>query len=134
MDFIFGEIGVEAASGVDVHYEDGQPVFIARQSAQHIRLLGADPLSISLDPPGQPNCERLNVSLSIDHQRRLRLTVIDLLSGETLLRERVAGRLSAGGLRRRSPLLWARSLDANRLLSTARSRQAVPACRCAGCR
>lgn len=80
VEFIIGEADDEKAAAVEVQYEDGKPVFIARPDPEHgVTLLNAeDPPCVSLPSPGKPGDEWLKASFIVDDQRRLHLKVIDL--------------------------------------------------------
>jgi molecular chaperone DnaK (HSP70) len=90
VEFVMGEIDTDAVSLVEVQYEDGQAVFVAKaeDSEQKIITLNEkESLDIlaRLDPPGQPGEERLQAQFTVDERRRLRLTVIDVRTNKILL-------------------------------------------------
>ncbi len=89
LEFVIGEIDAESFSMIEVEYEaDGSPVFLAHAADSGQRfapLNGDDPLRIKLDPPGVPGEERLQAQFTIDDQRRLRLSILDLKTSQALL-------------------------------------------------
>lgn len=94
IEFVVGEIDTDSVAMIEVKYEDGQAVFVAQagSSAQHIIALNeADAakahMLAKLDPNGKPGEDRLKAEFSIDERRQLRLTVTDLKSNKTLLRD-----------------------------------------------
>lgn len=89
MAFVIGQISAEAVAGAALHYENGQPVFAAGGSdGPSIRALNeAHPLTLPLDPPGQPGKPRLEAAFRVDDNRRLRLTVTDLQTRKKLADE-----------------------------------------------
>ena len=90
IEIVLGEIDTDAVTLVEVQYEDGQAVFVARpaESAQQIVPLNAgDPPVLRLEPTGAPGQDRLRASFTVDAQRRLRLTVTDLHTRRKLLND-----------------------------------------------
>lgn len=98
IEFIIGEIDTDTVAMVEVRYENGQAVFVARagESEQKIVVLNekqAPEILARLSPVGQPGEDRLRALFSIDTRRRLRLTVVDLASGAELLQDVVVATL-----------------------------------------
>ncbi|MBN2305680.1 MAG: Hsp70 family protein [Anaerolineae bacterium] len=90
VEFVIGEIATDSVALVEVRYEDGQAVFVARadQDQQQIVPLNAGSAPLArLKPPGSPGQDRLKAAFSIDEQRHLRLTVTDLRTRKTLLKD-----------------------------------------------
>lgn len=82
-----GQIDASAAGAVEVHYDAGQVSFVSQpeQNSQKIvPLNAADPVVLRLDPPGQPDKERLSATFHVDAGRRLRLVVTDLRTHQKL--------------------------------------------------
>jgi len=91
IEFVVGEINTDAAATVAVKYEDGQAIFVAQADgyAQQVVPLNegqAGQILASLTPPGSPGEDRLKAQFTVDAQRQLRLTVIDLQTNAFLLR------------------------------------------------
>ena len=90
MEFVLGEIDTDAVSMVEVKYEDGEEVFVAKadHAAQHIEPLN-EAIVVPLDPPGSAGEERIKALFAIDDRRQLVLSVIDLKTRAELLHDRV---------------------------------------------
>jgi molecular chaperone DnaK (HSP70) len=90
LEFILGEIDTGAASLVELKYENGEEVFVARadQSAQHIEPLN-EAVVVPLNPPGRIGEERVKALFRIDSCRQLLLSAIDLKTGLELLHDYV---------------------------------------------
>lgn len=92
VEFIIGEIDSDAISMIEVQYENGQAVFVAKaneNAQQVIPLNEKDALNLlaMLNPPGRIDEERLRAEFSVDDRRRLRLTVTDLKTNKPLLND-----------------------------------------------
>jgi molecular chaperone DnaK (HSP70)/HEAT repeat protein len=92
IEFVVGQVDTDAISMVEVKYEDGQAVFVAQadRGAQRIVPLNppdVEPVLAPLSPLGVPGQDRLQAEFTVDAQRQLRLTVVDLQSGEELIRD-----------------------------------------------
>lgn len=90
VEFIIGEIDSDAVHMVEVRYEAGQAVFVARMGQDEQRVVPVNEpealqLLAHLDPTGKPDEARLKAFFTVDERRRLRLTVIDLLTQRELL-------------------------------------------------
>lgn len=90
IEFVIGEIDTDAASMIEVKYENGQAVFVADATGHEQRIVPmneVEALNIlaSLDPPGQIGKPRLKVDFTVDERRQLRMTVFDMLKGEVLI-------------------------------------------------
>lgn len=94
MEFVIGEIDTEAVSMIEVKYEDGQAVFVAKANEHEQRITPINATDVlkylaKLDPPATPGVDRLKAEFGVDERRQLRLTVTDLATGNLLL-DRVA--------------------------------------------
>jgi molecular chaperone DnaK (HSP70) len=90
IEFVIGEISTEAVSLVEVTYEDGQAVFVAKtgENTQRIIPLNADMPTVAPVTPGQtPGEGRLRALFMVDDQRQLRLTVTDAKRRKKLLND-----------------------------------------------
>jgi molecular chaperone DnaK (HSP70) len=90
VEFVIGEIDTESLSMVEVKYENGQAVFVAKGGdveQQIIPLNAAEAVNAlaTLNPPGKPGEDRLKAQFSINDRRQLRVTVTDLLTNTELL-------------------------------------------------
>ena len=89
VEFVIGMLNPEATSALEVRYEDGKPVFVARPDMQSVQVIalnaGAPPLTAPLDPPGQPGKDRIRAEFRVDAERALWVTAIDLQTGKTIL-------------------------------------------------
>jgi molecular chaperone DnaK (HSP70) len=96
IEFVIGQIDTDAVASVEVKYEGGQAVFVA-QAGENARkivpLNAAEPLTIKLNPPGDPGVERLRAEFRVDAMRQLRLTVTDLKTRKKLLTDAVVAHL-----------------------------------------
>lgn len=97
IELIIGELGA-ASTQTEVYFENGQLV---------TRQLGGDAPSVQplndregartiaqLEPPGFPGSDRVRVLFRVDSDRLLRITVEDILTGNTLLDNEAVVRLS----------------------------------------
>lgn len=97
IELIIGELGA-ASTQTEVYFENGQLV---------TRQMGGDATSVQplndregartiaqLDPPGFPGSDRVRVLFRVDRDRLLRITVEDILTGNTLLDNEAVVRLS----------------------------------------
>lgn len=92
VEFVIGEIDTDSISMLEVQYEDGQAVFVAQageSGEQIIALNEADALKsiAKLDPPGSPGENRMKASFMIDENRQLRISVTDIKTNHTLLKD-----------------------------------------------
>jgi len=90
MEFILGEIDTDAVAMVELKYENGEEVFVAKadHTLQQIEPLN-DALVVPLQPPGQVGEERIKVLFQIDDRRQLLLSIIDLKTKRELLRDQI---------------------------------------------
>jgi molecular chaperone DnaK (HSP70) len=91
LEFIFGEIDTDAVSMVELKYENGEEVFVAkadRAAHQHIEPLN-EAIVVPLSPPGKVGEERIKALFRIDDRRQLLLSVIDLKTKVELLHDHV---------------------------------------------
>ncbi|WP_017302210.1 Hsp70 family protein [Nodosilinea nodulosa] len=97
IELVIGELGA-ASTQTEVYFENGRLV---------TRQLGGDTASVQplndregartiaqLNPPGFPGSDRVRVLFRVDRDRLLRITVEDILTGETLLDNAAVVRLS----------------------------------------
>jgi molecular chaperone DnaK (HSP70)/HEAT repeat protein len=101
VEFVIGQVGVEALSMLEVDFEEGGTVFVAQAGRVEGTIVPLNPLGdksslVPLSPPGSLNEKRLEARFSIDTQRRLRLTVVDLKTKGELLQDAVVAKLSGG--------------------------------------
>ena len=97
IELIIGELGAET-SGTEVYF-DGDRLITRRAESSETTV---KPLNDSdgarniaqLNPPGFPGSDRVKVFLEVDSERFLRITVEDLLAGETLLENQIVAQLS----------------------------------------
>jgi len=89
IELVLGELGDETPT-MEVYFEQNRLVTRPLQG----NSLNVQPLNdrngrrtiARLDPPGVPGCDRIRVQFRVDADRRLCITVDDLLTYETLLR------------------------------------------------
>ncbi|MDX2077956.1 MAG: Hsp70 family protein [bacterium] len=92
MEFVIGEIDTDAVAMVEVKYEDGQAVFVAQASQGEQQIIPLNSAEImkslaTLDPVGKMGEDRLKAEFTIDDRRQLRVTVSDLQTGKTLVKD-----------------------------------------------
>ncbi|MGC1376993.1 MAG: Hsp70 family protein [Anaerolineales bacterium] len=88
VEFVIGQIDTDAVASVEVKYEGGQAVFVAQAGANARKIVplnAGEPLTVTLNPPGEPGKERLRAEFQVDAKRHLRLTVTDLKTRKKLL-------------------------------------------------
>lgn len=97
IELIVGELG-EAATQTEVYFENGR--LVTRQLTEASNLVqplndrdGARTIA-QLNPPGFPGSDRVRVLFSVDRDRLLRITVEDILTGDTLLDNQAVVKLS----------------------------------------
>jgi molecular chaperone DnaK (HSP70) len=95
IELIIGELG--DATGATEVYFDGDRIVTRQLSEQQAQTLndrdGARSIA-ELTPPGYPGRDRIKVSFFVDEQRSLRLSVEDLLTQDTLIKNKVVAQLS----------------------------------------
>ncbi len=97
IELIIGELGAETG-GTEVYF-DGDRLITRRAESSETTV---KPLNDSdgarniaqLNPRGFPGSDRVKVFLEVDSERFLRITVEDLLAGETLLENQIVAQLS----------------------------------------
>ena len=97
IELIIGELGAETG-GTEVFF-DGDRLITRRVESSETTV---KPLNDSdgarnianLTPPGFPGSDRIKVSLEVDEQRFLRISVEDLLTNETVLENQLVAQLS----------------------------------------
>ena len=88
VEFVIGQINTDAVDSVEVQYEGGQAVFVSQAGANAHKIVPLNagaPLTVTLNPPGEPGQERLRADFQVDAARRLHLTVTDLKTHKKLL-------------------------------------------------
>lgn len=97
LELIIGELG-DAATQTEVYFEGGR--LITRQVSEGSTAVqtlndkdGARTIA-QLDPPGFPGSDRVRVLFRVDADRLLRITVEDILTGNTLLTNQPVVKLS----------------------------------------
>jgi molecular chaperone DnaK (HSP70) len=96
VEFVIGQIELDAVANVEVRYEDGQAVFVAQAAAgaqQILPLNDQNRVQVRLDPPGRPGERRLLARFGVDAQRQLRLSVVDLRNGKEVLKDSILATL-----------------------------------------
>lgn len=96
IELVLGELGDET-SRTEVYFEGDQLITRQVSSAN----LPVQPLNdragartvAQLNPPGFPGCDRIRVLFRVDADRLLRITVEDILTGDTLLENQVVVQL-----------------------------------------
>jgi molecular chaperone DnaK (HSP70) len=90
LEFILGEIDTDAVSLVELKYENGEEVFVAKadRAAQHIEPLN-EAIVVPLSPPGKVGEERIKALFRIDDRRQLLLSVLDLKTKVELLHDHI---------------------------------------------
>ncbi len=97
IELIIGELGVE--TGATEVYFDGDRLVTRTLSTGEVTV---KPLNDSdgartiaqLTPPGYPGSDRIKLLFAVDQKRFLRITVEDLLTGETLVEDKMVAQLS----------------------------------------
>lgn len=90
VEFVIGEIGAEAGAMIEVQYEGGQTVFVAQvdTAGEHISPLNEhNAVRVKLDPSGKSGERRLRAQFSVDEQRRLCVTVVDIKTRRELVKD-----------------------------------------------
>lgn len=92
IEFVLGEIEIDAIARVDLRYEEGQPVFIAYGASDLQKIIPLLPddksaLRVPLDPPGVPGEKRLLAQFTVDAKRKLHLRVIDLIRNAEVIHD-----------------------------------------------
>lgn len=91
LEFVIGMIDAESAAMVEISYEDGRAVFLARADAATNRVIAlnefAPPVCVPLDPPATLGEDRIRAAFSVDAEKRLHVTVTDLKTRRTLLQD-----------------------------------------------
>lgn len=92
IELVVGELG-EAAT--EVVFDQGQLVnrLLDQPFFRAIPLNENQATLATLNPPGQPGTDRVKLQFQIDQQRNLCLTIEDLLTKETLLKDQPIGKL-----------------------------------------
>ncbi|MEO0539938.1 MAG: Hsp70 family protein [Cyanobacteria bacterium P01_A01_bin.105] len=87
LELVLGELS-EGDTATEIFFENGQLVTRQRRGEQTVKPLNDTDSArtiATLTPPGFPGSDRVRVSFRVDDGRFLRLTVDDLLTGETLM-------------------------------------------------
>lgn len=94
VEFVIGEIDAHSVEMIEVQYENGQAVFVARANSEaqaQVIPLNAGSAQAShetlarLNPAGKPGKDRLKAAFRVDEQRHLRVTVRDTKTKKRLL-------------------------------------------------
>jgi molecular chaperone DnaK (HSP70) len=99
IELVIGELGSEDALVTTEVFFEGDRL-VTRQSsnaAQQVQPLndtGAGRTIAKLDPPGVPGNDRIRVQFEVDRDRTLRITVDDILTGNTLVNRQAVVQLS----------------------------------------
>jgi molecular chaperone DnaK (HSP70) len=92
IELVIGELG---ETTVEVYFDSGK--LLTRhleQIQQSVRPLNENARTIAqLDPPGRQGVDRIKVEFTVDESRTLRITVKDLLTTETLLKDQAVVQL-----------------------------------------
>ena len=97
IELVLGELG-EASTQTEVYFENGR--LVTRQVSEGSNLVqplndkeGARTIA-QLNPPGFPGSDRVRVLFRVDSDRLLRITVEDILTGDTLMTNQPVVKLS----------------------------------------
>lgn len=97
IELIVGEMEPGGTSASEVVFDAGRLVAnpVMRSEARVVPLNdGPEARTIArLEPPGEPGVDRIRAQFRVDRERRLRLTVEDLKTGETLIADGFVARL-----------------------------------------
>jgi molecular chaperone DnaK (HSP70) len=95
IDLVIGELDQRSINSVEVIFEGDRLITkIGSAVTENFLPLADTPQAIAtLDPPGQPDCDRLKVLFSISDRRQLLITVIDLATQVELLTNQVVAEL-----------------------------------------
>ncbi|MEB3330038.1 MAG: Hsp70 family protein [Candidatus Sericytochromatia bacterium] len=97
IELIVGEMEPQGPGAAEVVYHEGRLVASpVEPEAPRVVPLNDTPETRTiarLEPPGQPGVDRIKASFEVDAERRLRLTVTDLLTGATLIPHAIVTRL-----------------------------------------
>jgi len=87
VELIIGELGAED-QGTEVYFDGDRLITKKTAGISAVKPLNEEAKTIAhLDPKGIPGSDRIKVEFQVDHQRSLRITVQDLLTGVTLLND-----------------------------------------------
>lgn len=101
IEFVIGQVEIDAVSNIEVRYENGQAVFVAQAISDGQKIIPVNArhaLRVELDPPGKPGVPRLQAQFSVNAQRQMSVTVVDLQTRKTLLKNAVLASLGEGVL------------------------------------
>ena len=99
IELVIGELGNESSLVTTEVFFEGDRL-VTRQSqkeAQQVQPLndtGAGRTIANLDPPGMPGSDRIRVQFKVDKDRTLRITVNDILTGNTVIDNKPVVQLS----------------------------------------
>lgn len=88
LELVVGELSSDTVSLVELRMENGQAAFVAAPHAGGARIEAlneGDDACVFFDPPAEPDQDRIIAAFNIDTQRRMLVTVTDLLTNQTLL-------------------------------------------------
>ncbi|MCS6783527.1 MAG: hypothetical protein NZ482_10225, partial [Gloeomargarita sp. SKYG98] len=87
-----GELGGAGATEID-YDEMGRLCTRPATEQSGFRVLGAGSVQFPLEPPGKVGQDRLRATFAVNARRQLQVTVKDLRTGRTLLKDQVIARL-----------------------------------------
>jgi hypothetical protein len=97
IELVIGELGA-ASTQTEVYFENGRlvtrPIGGDASAVQPLNDRDGARTIAQLDPPGFPGSDRVRVLIRVDGDRLLRITVEDILTGNTLLNNEAVVRLS----------------------------------------
>ncbi|MEO1592858.1 MAG: Hsp70 family protein [Cyanobacteria bacterium J06632_22] len=96
IELVIGELS-EGDTRTEIFFDNGQLVTRQQRGEQTVKPLNDTDSArtiAALTPPGFPGSDRVRVSFRVDDRRRLKLTVDDLLTGETLMDDAAVVELS----------------------------------------
>jgi molecular chaperone DnaK (HSP70) len=93
LELVLGELSEQ---DVEIYWEDNQVNVrpLSQQNWVGYPLNADQPAIAQLDPPGQPGADRITVRLTVDANRTLRMTVVDMLTQTVLAQDRPVATLS----------------------------------------
>jgi len=99
VELVIAQINTEAVATTQVLFDQEQSARVAHPEAPTRPIVPINahaPLLVPLNPPGQPGQARLQAEFRVDALRRLRVSVTDLQTHQTLLHEAVVATLVTG--------------------------------------
>lgn len=94
LELLIGELG-NPSETLEVYFEEGRLVTRSTPGATSVQTLNEQDATLAtLDPPGQPGNDRLRLQFWVDGSRTLRVTVQDILTGQTLITQQPVAQLA----------------------------------------